>query len=76
MNNLFQRLMPFLFLGIMLVVLVAGLILLSYLLIWGAIVGLVLFLIAWIREKFFPTRQLTKSDKKRTSNRIIDHEDK
>jgi len=76
MNNLLARIIPFLFLGIMLVILIAGLILLSYLLIWGAVVGLVLFLIAWLREKFFPPRHLTKIDKQSKSGRVIDHDDK
>ena len=75
MKNLLAKILPFLFLGIMLVILVVGFILLSYLLIWGAIVGLVLFVIAWIREKLFPSRQLTKTTKPK-SGRIIDHDDR
>jgi hypothetical protein len=58
----------------MLVILVIGFILLSYLLIWGAIVGMVLFLIAWIKEKLFPTRQMTRTEKSQ-SGRIIDHDE-
>lgn len=75
MKNLLSKLVPFIFLGVLLVVLVAGFILLSYLLIWGAIVGLVLFVIAWIREKLFPSKQLTQTEKPK-SGRIIDHDDK
>ncbi len=75
MKNFLGKLIPFIFLGMMLVIFVVGLILLSYLLIWGAIVGLVLFLIAWVREKLFPRKQLTQS-KKPPSGRIIDHDDK
>lgn len=75
MNNLLSRLLPFLFVGVMLVVLVAGFILLSYLLIWGAIVGLILFLIAWIREKLSPTKQVTtKTSSPKKAGRTIDHE--
>ncbi len=72
-KNLLSKLVPFLVLGVMLVILVVGLILLSYLLIWGALVGLVLFFIAFIKEKFFPSRQLTKVNK---PGRIIDHDKK
>lgn len=74
MKKMLAKIVPFLFLGMMLVILIVGFILLSYLLIWGAIIGLVLFLIAWVREKLFPSRQLTKTDKS-TSGRIIDHDD-
>ena len=75
MNNLTSKIVSFLFLGMMLVILVAGFVLLSYLLIWGAIVGLVLFVIAWLREKLFPSRQMTQVDKPE-SGRIIEHDDK
>lgn len=75
MKNVVAKIVPFLFLGVMLVILVAGVILLSYLLIWGAVVGLVLFLIAWIREKLFPSKQLVESQKPK-AGRIIEHEDK
>lgn len=74
MKNLLLKIIPFLFLGMMLVILVVGFILLSYLLIWGAIVGLILFIITWVREKLFPSKELTKTDKPK-SGRIIDHED-
>ncbi len=65
--------MPFIFLGIILVIFVAGIILFSYLLILGAIIGLVLFLINWLREKFF-VKQRSVSTTTRPAGRIIDHE--
>jgi hypothetical protein len=72
-----SRLLPFLLLGMFIVMLVVGLILLWYLLIFGAIVGLFLFALAWIREKFFTPKDLVPYKKNRKeSNRTIDHEDK
>ena len=77
MKNLFAKLLPFLFLGMMLVLLAVGLVLLSWLLIWGAVIGVVLFVIAFIREKLSPSRRMTRSDQSHTrSGRTIDHEDK
>lgn len=76
MKNLLAKLIPFIFLGMVLVIFIVGIILLSYLLIWGAVVGMVLFLIAWIREKLFPSKQLTPTQKKQSSGRIIEHDDK
>lgn len=61
MPSIFERLLPFIFLGILLVLAVVGIILFSYLLIFGAIVGIVLFAIAWVRGLF--VRKKIKSQK-------------
>lgn len=44
--------MPFIGLGLFIVLLVFGIVFISYVLFFGAIVGLVLFAIAWVRTKF------------------------
>jgi len=67
MQSLFARIIPFIFLGIMIVLLVAGVIILSYLLIAGAIIGLILFIIAWVRDRFF------KHTSKSKHGRTLDH---
>ncbi len=73
MNQLLSRLVPFIFLGIVIVALVAGVVLLSYLLILGSVVGLVLFLTAWIWERLSPTKK--KLTKKEKSGHTIEHKD-
>jgi hypothetical protein len=75
MNAFFERLLPFLFLGVIVVIFVAGLILFSYLLIVGAIVGFILFMLAWLRDKFFPSKSLSKRDSPPRQGRTIDHDD-
>lgn len=45
------RIMPFIGLGLFIVLLVFGIVFISYVLFFGAIVGLVLFAIAWVRTK-------------------------
>ena len=75
MNTLLKRLLPFSFLGITLVVFVVGIVLLSYLLIVGAIVGFILFLIAWVKEKIFPQRQMMHRPRHHRTGRTIDHDD-
>lgn len=60
--------MPFIYLGILIVLFVVGLVLLSYLLIFGAIVGLCLFAFTWLREKLFNNKENKKS------GRTIDHD--
>ncbi len=68
MNSFFSRLAPFIYLGIMLAILIAGIVIFSYLLILGALLGVVLFSIAWIKERFF------SSKKRQQSGRIIEHD--
>lgn len=64
MQTFLQRMMPFFLLGIIIVIFVFGLILFSYLLICGALVGFVLFIIAWAKEKFFPVKDLSVQNKR------------
>ena len=72
MQSLFARIIPFIFLGIMIVLLVAGVIILSYLLIAGAIIGLILFAVAWVRDRFFNHKPNSTMPKK---GRTLDHRD-
>ena len=72
MKNLYAKIMPFFMLGIALVAIFYGLILLAYLFIFGAIVGSILFAIAWIKARFFPSKRI--SIPKRTG-RTIDHDE-
>ncbi len=60
-------------LGFMIVVLIGGLILLSYLLIFGVIVGLILFCVSWLKDKFFPSKEVSKTTPK--SGRTLDHDE-
>lgn len=74
MRRLINQLLPFLLLGIAIVVFAFGIMLLAYLFLFGAIIGLVLFIIAWIRNTFFPPRQPPANIQKKTG-RIIDSND-
>lgn len=72
MSNFLARLMPFVLLGIAIVILAFGVILLTYLLIFGVLVGMVLFLVSWLKTKLFPSKQL--KSKQSQTGRIIDHQ--
>jgi hypothetical protein len=72
MKNLYAKIMPFLMLGVGLVALFFSLMLLAYLFIFGAIVGLVLFAIAWIRAKYFSSRKIIVPTR---PGRTFDHEE-
>jgi hypothetical protein len=74
MKRIVDNLLAFVFLGMGIVALVAGLILFSYLLLYGAIVGIILFVILWFKEKFFPNKKI-QSKRPTQQGRIIDHDD-
>ena len=76
MSNFFAKLIPFLMIGIAIVAFAFGLILIAYLVIFGAMVGFALFLIAWIKQRFFSSKKMTKSQRDPKSGRTIDHDDK
>lgn len=77
MQNIFAKLVPFIVAGIAIVAFAFGLLLLAYLLIFGAIVGLGLFAFSWVRRRFFSSKQMVKptTKQKEQQGRIIDHDD-
>jgi len=74
MQNLARRLLPFFIAGIALVVMFFGMVLLAYLLIFGTIVGIVLFLINWIRDNFRGTKK-SRPPTTKSQGRVIDSND-
>ncbi|GEM_PF-1203862 len=60
MSRLFKQFIPFIFAGVAIVAFAFGIMLLAYLFLFGAIIGLVLFIMTRIREKFFPSKAITK----------------
>lgn len=73
MRHFINKLFPFFLAGIAIVALVFGIFLLSYLFLLGALVGLGLFIISWIRHKFFAPKSRIAIKKK--TGRIIDSDD-
>lgn len=66
MKALLMRFVPFLVFGIIIVLFFISLVLLSYLLLFGAVIGVVMFIVASIREKFFRNRCIKESPTGRT----------
>jgi len=52
LNQFTRKMISFLYLGVIIVIFIAGIVIFSWLLLLGAIVGAVLFLLAWIRDRF------------------------
>jgi len=73
MKRFFKQFIPFIIIGIVIVALAFGILLLSYLLLFGVMMGLILFFINWVRNKFFPPKKPIIVKKK--SGRIIDSDD-
>lgn len=74
MKHFTQKLVPFFVLGIVLVIFALGIMLVTYLLLLGAIAGSVLYVISWVKETFFHPKAPT-SHKKPQAGRIIDLDD-
>jgi ABC-type transport system involved in cytochrome bd biosynthesis fused ATPase/permease subunit len=65
-NNFLNRLLPFLGIGIVLVVIIIALLFLSSLFVIGALVGLVLFIIAYVKKRFFSAKKSNLVRKSKT----------
>lgn len=71
-----ERIMPYIGLGLFVVLLVFAIIFLSYLFIFGAIVGLILFAIAWVRTKLSNNNASSISNQTHQhQGRIYDHDE-
>ncbi len=70
--SLLKRLTPFLLAGVVLAVLAFGLILLAYLFVIGSLIGMILFIFNWVRERFFTP---VKTSQPKPSGRVIDTDD-
>jgi hypothetical protein len=71
MQKYIARIMPFIMLGIALVAFALGVMILVYVFAIGAIVGCLLFAVAWIRNRFFAREKRIFVPKR---GRTIDHE--
>lgn len=74
MQSIFKQILPFIFLGIMVVLAVVGFILFSYLLIFGALVGIVLFVVSWVGGLFSRKKTNHLQTKQHKTGRTIDHD--
>lgn len=72
MRKVVNQILPFITLGIGIVAFAFGLVLLAYLFFFGACIGIILFLINWIRAKY-GARKHPPSDVRR--GRIIESDD-
>ncbi len=67
----FSKIMPFIITGVLLIAALAAFILFSYLLFFGFLIGLVLYVFAWIRQ----TISKKSGTQKSTTGQIYEHDD-
>lgn len=78
-NSVFGKILPFIGMGIFLVVIIIALVLLSYVLLIGGAIGLILFCIAYLKRKFFPNKYQTPMGSSKSheqiQSRMFDNDD-
>ncbi|MBI2786593.1 MAG: hypothetical protein HYX60_09990 [Legionella longbeachae] len=82
MNNkfplakIFENLVPFIVAGIAIALFLGLLFMFSYVLIWGLIIGGILWLVSTIKEYLFPSKSTQTEINKKNQGRIFEHDDK
>lgn len=82
MSNKFQvpkiieSIVPFVIAGIAIALFIGLLFMFSYVVIWGLMIGGVLWLVAVIKQFLFPSTVAKSESMKKTKGRVIEHDDK
>lgn len=71
-----ETLLPFLMLGIAIALMIGLFIMFSYVLVWGLMIGGVLWIVSFITSYFFPSKQEPAKPVKSQKGRVIDHDEK
>ena len=76
LGKIFENLAPFLIAGVAVALFFGLLFMFSYVLIWGLLIGGILWLIATIKQYLFPNNSEKAEVIKKNQGRIIEHDDK
>lgn len=71
LQRLLENIVPFLMLGIAIALIIGLFIMFSYVLIWGLLIGGILWAVSFVKSYFFSSNTPTK-----TEGRVIEHNDK
>lgn len=74
--KIFDNIIPFIIAGIAIALFVGLLFMFSYVVVWGLIIGGVLWLVSVIKELLFPSTTAKSATIKKSRGRIIEHDDK
>lgn len=76
LGKIFENLVPFLIAGVAIALFLGLLFMFSYVLIWGLLIGGILWIIATIKQYLFPNSSAKTEITTKSQGRIIDHDDK
>lgn len=75
-GKIFENLVPFLIAGVAIALFFGLLFMFSYVLVWGLIIGGILWVITAIKQYLFPNNSTKTEVINKNQGRIIEHEDK
>ena len=77
MRAFVNKVLPFIIAGVLLALFIALAVLLSYVILWGIAIGIIFWIVAAIKQKFFGHSATAKTTvSKDKQGRIIEHDDK
>ncbi|KTD71328.1 hypothetical protein [Legionella tucsonensis] len=76
LGKIFENLVPFLVAGVAIALFFGLLFMFSYVLVWGLLIGGILWLIATIKQYLFPSTSTKTEVINKNQGRIIEHDDK
>lgn len=76
LEKIFENLVPFILAGIAISLFIGLLIMFSYAVVWGVLIGGVLWLVATVKRYLFPSSSAKTELIKKNEGRIIEHDDK
>ncbi len=74
-GKIFENLVPFLIAGVAIALFFGLLFMFSYVLVWGLLIGGILWLITTIKQYLFPSSSTKTEVIKKSQGRIIEHDD-
>jgi hypothetical protein len=74
--KIFENLVPFIIAGVAIALFLGLLVMFSYVIVWGLIIGGILWIVATVKEYLFPSTSTKTEVIKKNQGRIIEHDDK
>ncbi|AWN72547.1 hypothetical protein LEAN103870_16335 [Legionella anisa] len=76
LGKILENLVPFLVAGVAIALFFGLLFMFSYVLVWGLLIGGILWLVATIKQYLFPSKSTKTEEINKSQGRIIEHDDK
>ncbi|ODN43435.1 hypothetical protein [Piscirickettsia litoralis] len=73
-NSALKKLLPFVGAGVLIAFFLVSIVFFAYVLFWGLVIACVLFVVAWIKKRFFPQKTAHAPNQK-IKGQVYEHED-